>query len=133
EAEQYEDPSDKTESESPIVELLKELQPRKIAIPFANELSARYPTRNLVARRDFRKLMNLIGVSAYLHQQQRLHAKKGTDLVIVADSKDFQNVSKIARGALQESLHGMSEKEQELLEAVKGGLVIVSELVNHLR
>lgn len=54
------------------IELLsKPENPKKVVIPFSKDLAGIFPTSTVKARRDFKKLLNLIYVSAFIHQYQR--------------------------------------------------------------
>ena len=115
----YEDPSaDLTRHKrlKAITYLIKKLNPYDVANPYAAKIAEDYPKKNIEARRDYPKLMNLVKVLTYLNQDNRILAKKGLDLVLVATEEDNKNISILAKGPLQESLTGLSEKEQKILD-----------------
>jgi len=118
-AERFADPAeDLTEyqREKALAEFFNQLKPYKIANPFGTLIQQDYPTKNIEARRDFPKLLSLANVVTWLNQKQRRKAKKGLDIVLVADLEDLAQVKLIALSSLRESLAGKSEKEDALLQ-----------------
>jgi hypothetical protein len=97
-----------------------------IANPFGDLVKQDYPSKNIQARREFSKLLSLANVVTWLYQQQRRQAKKGFDIVFVTDLADIDKVKSIALGSLRESLAGLSEKEQVLLDYAKSTLTPLS-------
>ncbi len=125
EAQQYEDPAeDLTESQrtQTLVDFFGNLKPYGVANPYAGKLAKDYPKKNIEARRDYRKLMNLSNVVTWLYQYQRVDFKKGLDIVFVAELKDLETVKQLALGPLRESLAGISDKEDAILQVLKQNL-----------
>ncbi len=125
EAEEYEDPAQDLGEHQRIQALigfLDQLKPYGVANPYAGKLAEDYPKRNIEARRDYRKLMNLCNVVTWLHQHQRTTAKKGLDIVSVAELKDLETVKDLALASLRESLAGYSEKEGRILQVLRENL-----------
>lgn len=63
---------------------IRTLKPSRVFIPFASRIIRNFPGR-VRSRRDFQKLLSLIQVSAFLHQNKR----KTSDQGIVADLQDY--------------------------------------------
>jgi len=127
EAERFADPAEDLTEHSrmrAIVEFFDTLQPLKVANPFATEIQNDYPTKNIEARRDFKKLLAISNVVTWLYQHQRHRAKKGLDVVVVTDLSDIKNVRRLALSALRESISGHSEKEDKLLEVARESLKV---------
>lgn len=125
EAERFADPAEDLTEYSrmkAMVEYFNKLQALKVANPFATEIQNDYPTKNIEARRDFKKLLALSNVVTWLYQNQRRRAKKGLDIVVVTDLSDIEIVKRLALSALRESISGQSEKEDKLLEFARSAL-----------
>jgi len=122
EAESFADPAEPLSEDyrlQGLADFLNQLSPHKIANPFATLIAKDYPTKNIEARRDFKKLMALSNVVTWLYQDQRRSAKKGVDIVLVTDLADIEKVRALALSPLRESLAGLSEKEEALLQVAK--------------
>ncbi len=102
-----------------LLDLFKQLKPYDVANPYAWQLARDYPKKNLEARRDYRKLMDLSNVVTWLSQHQRVHAKKNLDVFLVAELTDIEKVKDLALPSLKESLTGISDKEQAILDFLK--------------
>ncbi len=74
------------------------LEPAPVVIPFADALT--FPSAWLRTRRDYARFLNLIEVSAFLHQHQR--ARRGG--AIVADVADYAVAYHLAATVLSETL-----------------------------
>lgn len=105
-----------------IADFLNSLLPFKVANPFASLIAKDYPVKNIEARRDYRKLMALSDVVTWLYQKQRKTGKKGIDMVLVTDLEDVEKVKTLGLVALRESLAGLSEKEQALVDFAKASV-----------
>jgi hypothetical protein len=119
EASYYEDPAKNSwieRVEEELVHSLNALKPFDTVNPYARQLAEKYPTSNIEARRDFRKLMALINVSTWLHQDQRGTAVKGVDLFFVTAPEDIHTITELALEPLRESLSGVSQKERAILD-----------------
>ena len=99
-----------------MVEFFSRLKPHLVADPFAEHVVQKYPTKNIQARRDFSKLLNLVDVVAWLYQYQRVKAKKGLTLAVVASIDDWIAVLDLASPSLKESLTGVSPQEERILK-----------------
>ncbi len=101
-----------------ITELLKQLKPVKVLIPFAGELSKRFPDKHVWARREFPKLKRMIRNIATIHQQRRtpIRFKPKAIAGVAADPEDFDYALKIGLTALTEGLTGQSSKEKEVYD-----------------
>jgi hypothetical protein len=74
-------------------EFLRSLKPdMQITIPFAKQISPHFPAERIRSRRDFPKLLGLIEVTAYLHQN---HRERGADGEIIADISDYKIAKKL--------------------------------------
>lgn len=128
EAQRFADPAeDLTENArmKAMIEFFNKLKPLKVANPFATEIQNDYPTKNIEARRDFKKLLALSNVVTWLYQHQRRRARKGLDIVFVTDLSDVETVKCLALSSLRESISGHSEKEDRLLEVAKESVKVV--------
>lgn len=74
------------------------LEPAPVVIPFADALT--FPSAWLRTRRDYARFLNLIEVSAFLHQHQR--ARRGG--AIVAEVADYAVAYDLAASVLSETL-----------------------------
>jgi DNA primase len=74
------------------------LEPLPVVIPFADALT--FPSAWLRTRRDYARFLNLVEVSAFLHQHQR--ARRGG--AIVADVADYAVAYDLAASVLSETL-----------------------------
>ena len=85
------------------------LEPLPVVIPFATQLS--FPSSWMRTRRDHARFLNLIEVSAFLHQYQRVK-KSGA---IVATVADYAVAYQLAAQVLTETL---SELRKPLLHTL---------------
>lgn len=83
--------------------LQRMIQQRPVAVPFAEQLAARFPDERIEARRAYPHLMGMIQASAQLHQYQR---KIDADGRIVADADDYQLARFLCSGPLARLLGG---------------------------
>jgi 5S rRNA maturation endonuclease (ribonuclease M5) len=88
------------------------LQPAPIVIPFADALT--FPVAWMRTRRDHARFLNLIEVSAFLHQYQR--ARQGE--AIVATLADYAVAYTLAADVLTETLADLKTPLQAVLDAV---------------
>ena len=89
------------------------LEPLPVVIPFADRLS--FPTAWMRTRRDHARFLNLIEVSAFLHQYQR----ERRDGAIVADVADYAVAYGLAGEVLAETLTDVRKPLREAYERVK--------------
>jgi len=90
------------------------LDPLPVVIPFADKLS--FPSAWLRTRRDYARFLNLIEVSAFLHQHQR--ERRGG--AIVATTADYGVAYALAAEVLTETLSDLRKPLREALESVRG-------------
>ncbi|MBU7026194.1 MAG: hypothetical protein HXS48_04565 [Theionarchaea archaeon] len=67
--------------------------PKEVCVPYADELAQRYSKSEPRAMRDFDKLMELIRISAFLHQKQRPSFEleiNGTKQFVIATECDYK-------------------------------------------
>jgi DNA primase catalytic core len=98
------------------------LEPLPVVIPFADKLS--FPSSWLRTRRDYARFLNLIEVSAFLHQHQR--ERRGG--AIVAETADYAVAYALAADVLADTLSDLRKPLRDALERVrelslKGGTV----------
>jgi 5S rRNA maturation endonuclease (ribonuclease M5) len=90
------------------------LEPLPVVIPFADKLV--FPSSWLRTRRDYARFLNLIEVSAFLHQHQR----ERRDGAIVASLADYAAAYGLAGEVLAETLSDLKRPLREALERVRG-------------
>jgi energy-coupling factor transporter ATP-binding protein EcfA2 len=90
------------------------LDPLPVVIPFADKLS--FPSSWLRTRRDYARFLNLIEVSAFLHQHQR--ERRGR--AIVASTADYAVAYALAAEVLAETLSDLRKPLRQALECVRG-------------
>ena len=79
------------------------LQPRKIVIPLAERIAARFDIGRVEARRAFTHLMSMIEASALLHQYQRQLDGEGR---LMASPDDYELARNLCGGPLARLLGG---------------------------
>jgi len=89
------------------------LEPAPVVIPFASKLT--FPSSWLRTRRDYGRFLNLIEVSAFLHQHQR--ERRGG--AIVASTADYAVAYGLAADVLAETLSDLRKPLREALERVR--------------
>lgn len=108
-------------------EIIKELQPiTRIEIPYLNFLADKFPQPSGLEqsngpRRDFKKLIYLIGVVAWLHQKQRtIISKTGVlNRAVLASPIDFQLVWTLCRDSFLSTLYRLTKRHEEVLALFK--------------
>ena len=90
------------------------LETLPVVIPFADKLT--FPSSWLRTRRDYARFLNLIEVSAFLHQHQR--ERRGG--AIVASLADYAIAYALAAEVLAETLSDLRKPLREALEGVRG-------------
>jgi hypothetical protein len=90
------------------------LEPLPVVIPFADRLT--FPSSWMRTRRDHARFLNLIEVSAFLHQHQR--ERQGG--AIVASVDDYAVAYALAAEVLAETLSDLRKPLREAYEAVSG-------------
>ena len=110
------------------------LEPLPVVIPFADRLS--FPSSWMRTRRDHARFLNLIEVSAFLHQHQRERTAEGA---IVASLADYETAYALAGEVLRETLTDVKRplreayKRVQALVATNGGTVSRREIREALR
>jgi DNA primase len=110
------------------------LEPLPVVIPFADRLS--FPSSWMRTRRDHARFLNLIEVSAFLHQHQRERAADGA---IVAALADYEAAYALAAEVLKETLTDVKRALREAYQCIqgltreKGGTVSRREIRESLR
>jgi hypothetical protein len=89
------------------------LEALPVVIPFADKLS--FPTAWMRTRRDHARFLNLIEVSAFLHQHQR----RREDGAIVADIADYAVAYRLAGQVLQETLTDLKKPLRDAYERIR--------------
>jgi len=90
------------------------LETLPVVIPFADKLS--FPSSWMRTRRDHARFLNLIEVSAFIHQQQR--EREGG--AIVASLADYGVAYALAGEVLAETLSDLRKPLREVLERIRG-------------
>ena len=91
------------------------LEPLPVVIPFADRLS--FPSSWMRTRRDHARFLNLIEVSAFLHQHQRERTAEGA---IVASLADYEAAYALAGEVLRETLSDLKRPLREALQRIQG-------------
>jgi DNA primase catalytic core len=84
------------------------LEPLPVVIPYADRLT--FPISWMRTRRDHARFLNLIEVSAFLHQHQRERTTSGA---IVATASDYTAAYELARHVLAETLSDLKKPLRE--------------------
>ncbi len=90
------------------------LEPLPVVIPFADQLT--FPSHWMRTRRDHARFLNLIEVSAFLHQFQR----ERWNGAIVASVDDYQVAYELSRHVLSETLSDVKKPLREAYERIRG-------------
>ena len=89
------------------------LEPRPVIIPYADRLT--FPSAWMRTRRDHARFLNLVEVSAFLHQHQR-EVREGA---ILAALVDYEAAYALAAQVLAETLSDVKKPLREAYEAVR--------------
>jgi len=125
EAQQFMDPDFEEKAQPPqeLVEALNFIAVTpfyEVLIPFADQLASRFPSKSLKARRDFKKLLFIIGAVAFLHQMQRPIVYKAKNRqYVVALPVDFLIAWQVAEQGMKETLMNIQKRSLEVLELFK--------------
>jgi hypothetical protein len=90
------------------------LEPLPVVIPFADRLS--FPSSWMRTRRDHARFLNLIEVSAFLHQHQR---ERTPDGAIAASLADYEAAYALASEVLRETLTDVKRPLREALQRIQ--------------
>ena len=91
------------------------LEPLPVVIPFADRLS--FPSSWMRTRRDHARFLNLIEVSAFLHQHQR---ERSASPAIVASVADYAVAYALASQVLAETLADVKKPLREAYQSIRG-------------
>jgi DNA-binding transcriptional ArsR family regulator len=89
------------------------LEPLPVVIPFAGQLT--FPSHWMRTRRDHARFLNLIEVSAFLHQFQR-ERQSGA---VVASADDYKVAYELSREVLSETLSDVKKPLREAYERIQ--------------
>lgn len=98
------------------------LLPFNVLIPYAEKIAKIFPADSITARRDQRKLLMLIRMSAFLHQHQRIRVQDPDNKMrfyVLADKIDFNYALDIGGKALEQTLAGIQKRTMQALEIFK--------------
>jgi DNA primase len=90
------------------------LESLPVVIPFADKLS--FPSSWMRTRRDHARFLNLIEVSAFLHQHQRERTREGA---IVASLADYEAAYGLASEVLKETLTDVKRPLREAYQRIQ--------------
>jgi len=89
----------------------------QVLIPYAADLAKAFPSKSVKARRDFKKLLFLVGAVAFLHQMQRpIVYKEKTMQFVVALPIDFLIAWEIAADSMKATLMNVQKRSMQVLE-----------------
>ena len=96
------------------------LKPYTVIIPFAEGIAKTFPKKWLRVRRDFKRFLVLIEVSALLHQYQRSTMEREGKVYLLA-SIAYYHIASVLLGneALARTILEISPKSEELFETAK--------------
>ena len=101
-----------------LAESYKVLQPYTVLIPFEKDLMNIFPTSNPRARRDSKKLMQLIKESALLFQYQRCSSELNEKPVLVASWVDLAHAILLGGPIMEATLTGFDKRLIEALPII---------------
>lgn len=110
------------EKEEKIINLHREIQQLlrkdlKVIIPYSKLIE--FPNNNVRARRDFPKLINIIGVIAFVHQLQRKLKNQEGQEYIEAIPDDYKYAYDIVQETFLETLDVLDRRERAILDAIE--------------
>lgn len=94
------------------------LEPFEVIIPYEELLTEVFPSVNLRARRDSKKLVQLIKCSAFLYQYQRPKTTINGHKILIATIQDLYNVLTIAGPILESTLTGFDTRTLNAIELI---------------
>lgn len=96
------------------------LKPYPVIIPFAEGIAKTFPKKWLRVRRDFKRFLALVEVSALLHQHQRSTVEREGKVYLLASIADYHIASVLlGNEALARTILEISPKSEELLQTAK--------------
>ncbi len=90
-----------------------------VLVPYAQKLASQFPADRTRARRDFRKILSLIKVSAYLHQRNRPIIEADNERIIIATLADLHIVWSLIRKSIKPTLTGLTPTHEEILQVAR--------------
>jgi len=87
------------------------LEPVPVVIPFAPLLAADFPKSEVRARRDFPRVLTLLGANARLYQLQREKDEQGR---VIATIEDYRVVYPLIQAIIGPTLTGLTDKAKQL-------------------
>ncbi|MCS7145036.1 MAG: hypothetical protein NZ879_08470, partial [Archaeoglobaceae archaeon] len=90
-----------------------------VKIPFAEKLAEKFPSERVRARRDFKKLLALIKISAYLHSRNRPIINMGNEKIILATPGDLGIVWRLITKSIKPTLTGLTPSHEEVLRVIE--------------
>jgi DNA primase len=103
------------------------LEPLPVVIPFADRLS--FPSSWMRTRRDHARFLNLIEVSAFLHQHQRERSLEGAIVASLADYKTaYALVGEVLRETLTDVKRPLREAYERIHELAREGSITRREI-----
>lgn len=90
------------------------LEPGEVVIPYAKRIQM--PSSVIRIRRDARRLLDVVRVVAWLHQQQR---ERDSASRIIATEDDFDIALKLVSESLSRAWQALTPAEQKVLEAIQ--------------
>ncbi len=101
--------------------LISGLQPAdRIVIPYAPQLSEVFPSDTIKSRRDFKKLLNIIEIITFIHQQQRPRVNFNHESYLISLPIDFYLAWRIADEAIIETLTGLNMRFKRIMGLFTG-------------
>jgi predicted transcriptional regulator len=101
------------------INMQKLIRPYAVIIPFAEELSNRFPKSPIRVRRDYSKLMSLIENVTLLHQKQREVRTVNNVQWVIATLADYYIAQVLFDEILMRTIYEIHPKTEELLEKAK--------------
>ena len=135
EAQEFEDVAPRKEERSVVSSFLGTLLPYDVLIPFASQLVAYFPSKRLSARRDFKKLLNLVAIITFCHQHQRLRVRKPAQPLqhrLIATPLDLRYAIQIGGESLRQNVAGLPARVLSLLQYFKEGEAQTTRSIAHL-
>lgn len=99
--------------------MIEYLEPQPVSVPFAKSLKKVMPKGKIRVRRDFKKLINLIQVSAFLHQYQRPTIEVKGKERLVATIHDLMITSYIMEKCMGETILNVANYELKFYNKIK--------------
>lgn len=98
------------------------LQPCHVVIPYARELRRFFPSEMVRVRRDFPRLLSLIGSHACLHQFQRSCYEHDGHFIVVAEVEDYCQVYEFAASLFSQATKRLTPTQDEVAKAIRANV-----------